>query len=296
MFTFTLVDELKENTFDMEKKILRIVTACFLLFIVLSTGCSDGENEPVPQLDNETIKSDSEAEAIFDEIDGFATEGILLTLAEGRTKDNRFFIPECAEIEFNLESKKIIIDFGDGCEGRGGNVHSGVVSISYTAARFLPGSEITTTFDNYAVNGNKVEGTRVVTNISDNIFGNPKFQVQLTDGKITFTDNTTITREVNATREWIRTSNFLTDQFVILAQSVANGTTRKGESYSSIVIENLVYDVECALDKVFLPSTGKKEITVDETLYRLDFGDGSCDNILNITFNGISVELDLSQD
>ena len=53
----------------------------------------------------------------------------------------------------------------------------------------------TLTFDNYYVNGAKVEGTTVVTNTGLNNNSNVVFSVVLTGGKITFSDGKFIERE-----------------------------------------------------------------------------------------------------
>lgn len=181
----------------------------------------------------------------------------------------------------------IVIDFGDGCEDGQGNIRKGKILIHFVGKRFMPESIITTTFDGYSINGITLEGTRTLTNISGSTEVSPKFKVQLADGQATWPDGTVATREHCFEREWIRALNPLMDQLLVNqcgdASVAASGTNRRGVGYTMEIVEELVYKRGCPIAvegvKKFTNVSTGKSITVD-------YGDGTCDNIITISVDG----------
>ncbi len=183
----------------------------------------------------------------------------------------------------------ITIDFGTGCKDKHGNTRKGMIIITYSGRRFLPGSSIVTTFKDYSRNDVKVEGTHTFSNITPSKLDFPKFQIIIAGGKLTFPDGRTVTREQNMTREWQRAANPLQDKWVV--DGKASGTNKNGKTYSMEITKSLVYSNACRLsDKAFIPVEGIKHLIVDGKDIIIDFGDGTCDNKVNITVNGVSKE------
>jgi len=272
-------------------KYFRIFSTLLAALIVIQfTGCNEDE-QPIVEIDEDTVEMESISDADFDEIDDLVAVG--MGAAEdpsspgSRTSgidDERF---RCAEVTINRETRTLIIDFGDGCEGPRGRIRSGIVRITYSGFRFLPGSVITTTLEHFAIDGRQIEGTRVVENISESLQVNPSFHIILTGGKITFEDGLEATREVDRVRTWVRAPNPINDEWHILENSTAFGSNRKGNSYEVTVVETLVYKRKCRNDRVFLPVSGVKEIIRGDNLIVIDYGDGECDNIVTASFNGV---------
>jgi len=268
-----------------------------ILFVIISVvfvGCE--EDEPNVEIDQETVEMEALSDADFDEIDDLVAISVLAAEFPGlgaRTTediaDDRF---SCADVTMDRESKTIIVDFGPGCEGPRGRIRSGVIRISYSGFWLRPGSEITTTLENFSIDGRQIEGTRTVTNITTN--GAPKHQITLTGGKITFLDGTEATREVNRIRKWVRADNPLNDEFHILAESSASGVNRNGKDYQVTIEEDLVYKIRCRQDLTYLPVSGVKVITTGDNLIVMDFGDGECDNIITASFNGVIRTIEVS--
>ena len=73
-----------------------------------------------------------------------------------------------------------------------------------------------------------------------------------------------------------------------------------GESFSSQVDIPLFYDFECEDEGVWIFVSGQQSgnyIFGDHTgSYSIDYGDGACDNIVVVTENGISQEVDLGEE
>lgn len=267
--------------------VMRILGIAMLVFIA---AC---ESEKINQqqedgVDVATLEAEATAESDFDEIDDITSNmmGLAEGNAGGRISDVNDDRCHCAEITHDKENKTITIDFGDGCKGPNGVVRSGIIFITYTGRRFVPGSQWTVTFRNYYVNRRHIEGLRTVTNISESLESNPTFHITLEGGKVTWPDGTFATRKVDKTRVWVRASNPLLDEFHILAGSATAGENRRGVAYSTEVLEDLVYKRSCRNDrKVRRPVQGIKEITVGDRTCVIDYGDGECDNITSVRCN-----------
>jgi hypothetical protein len=190
----------------------------------------------------------------------------------------------------------ITIDFGTtGCQDARGNVRKGKIVVEFKGRRFLPGSKITTTLQGYEVNGVKMEGIRTVTNAQESKEDRPRFNITLADGKATWPDGSVATREVNRTREWIRATNPMNDQWTI--SGTASGTNRDERVYEINITKALVYKRECALSsRVFMAVEGTKELTVDGKKITIDYGSGECDRLVTITINGVSKEVEVKGD
>ena len=100
----------------------------------------------------------------------------------------RASIGDCADITVTPNDstypKTITIDFGNGCLGRDGKFRSGAIVIHLTAPLRRPGSVVTITFRNYYVNRVHLEGTKIISNLSDP--PTHKWSVQVVGGKVTF--------------------------------------------------------------------------------------------------------------
>lgn len=201
----------------------------------------------------------------------------------------------CAQvlIAFDLASTlehpigTLTIDFGTGCDDPRGNRRSGKIFIRFNGRRFLPGSTIVITFENYVINGIKLSGKRTLTNITGSTEESPKFQIELEDGLAVWPDGTEATREHCFTRTWNRgVLQNPSDDLLIVSQCAdadvaASGVNRRGVSYSMVIESDLIYKRGCpiAVQGVKIFRANGKEVTVD-------YGDGDCDNIITITIEG----------
>ena len=273
-----------------------------LMLAVLASCENDSEIAQSPA-DEVDFSENAEIESDFDDVDNFATEGMDLEVysaaaPEGSSsaklaKPNRRHLPDCAEITHDHEAQVITIDFGESCEGRGGKVFSGKIIITYTDRKFIPGSIITTTFEDFFVDGKQIEGLRVSENISASLEDNPTFHVTLTDGKITWPDGAFATKDADKVKMWVRAQNPLNDEFHILEGSKSWGLNKEGVDYSTEVLEDIVYKNICKLEGVHIPVDGVKQVVKGGRTYTVDFGDGECDNIVTVTFGDEVVVMEL---
>lgn len=263
------------------KKLLFISAIAFTTFL---SSCSDdsetvGNEDLVEELD---IDSEATLESNYEDVDGIVEAGMLSLESGGRIDEDE--VIQCADLDHDMDNKILTIDYGDGCEGPGGRTRAGKIIISYSDYRLVPGAFREATFENFSIDGVKVEGTRRVENISESMDDDPMFSITLTGGKLTFEDETFATRESERTRTWMRANNPLDDEVYI--EGEADGSRRDGVSYRVEILERIIYKRACWTSRVFIPVAGVKQITSGDNVAIIDYGDGECDNIVTVSING----------
>lgn len=287
---------MKPNNFL--KSLTIIITMAVFSFV---TSCDD-ENR-ITGDDSKDISEDALTDSYYEDADDLASvsldassndqlggqnaegsrvsEAIIITV-----NDQRKCIGETGivvSIEPNVDSTpaspsgKMTIDFGTGCTDSKGNTRKGKLVFVYNGRRFLPGSTVVLTPEEYYINDIKLEGTRTITNISGSTEAAPKFEVTLTNGKATFPDGSVALRQATFTREWIRAASPLNDELRI--EGNASGTARSGRDYTVVIEETLVFKRNCG----GLPVSGVKLFTVDGKNININYGNGDCDRSVTYT-------------
>ncbi len=241
---------------------------------LIMTSCQ--KSEPLETASLEAADDAALSEALFDDV--FTSLEIASGLAEAGLK-SATVLDTCPLITITTAGQEfwprnIVIDYGTGCEGLYDVVRSGKIIITLSGPRNEEGSERTLTFQDYYVNGAKIEGTKTVTNLGLNNNQNVVFGVGLAGGKITFPDGKTITHEFERQREYIAgyaTWNPWDDRCLI--SGVAAGTNLDGLSYTHTIINPLEWHAAC---RFLVRGTIGFEIEGIEP-FDLDYGDGECD-------------------
>ena len=91
--------------------------------------------------------------------------------------------------------------------------------------------------------------------------------------------------------------------FTVLASN-ESVTSDNGENYTSQVDSPLIMDFKCEEDEVFVFVSGIESGTYSYTedgnttsgTYSIDFGSGACDNLITVTENGVSEEIDVAKE
>lgn len=191
----------------------------------------------------------------------------------------------------NVYPKTVTVDFGNGCVGRDGRTRRGKTITAYTGPMSVVNSQATTTFQNYFIDSNKVEGTHVARNTSTS--NNRGFTSTVTNGKIT-RPNGNYTAW-NRTRSWLQTEGNGTpnspvdDVFRITGN--ANGTVVRGTNttqWTSEITEPLIRRFTC---RWLVRGIVKTTRNTNSAL--LNYGTGNCDNQAVLTVNGNSQNITL---
>ncbi|MBL7724978.1 MAG: hypothetical protein JNK27_12555 [Chitinophagaceae bacterium] len=242
----------------------------------------------------------SQTEASFDDVEDVSMvaaeeEGDVSMYGRSGTESGRLVpfaelrlrLGPCAEITVSPNDstypKTITIDFGpNGCLCADGKYRRGAIVIHLTAPIRRPGAVMTITFVDFYLNRAHIEGTKVVSNLSEN--SNIKFTVQVVGGKVTFPngrgykyDGIKYVKQV----EGGATRPIRDDVYSIEGRS-------KTEFNGGLTI-NL--NTESPLiKKVICPwiSNGVLKIKINSRVLFLDYGapnNGNCDNKAMLTWN-----------
>jgi hypothetical protein len=281
--------------------IAKIATLSLFASIGLVSSCN--EEERLTASDTQDISEEAITDSYFQDADDLGGVAIAAPTPDqyngGRTSSTITITDDrchCATVTLEstgtIDAPKglITVDFGAGCIDAKLNTRKGKLKFAYNGKRFLPGSTVVLTTENYSINDIKLEGTRTSTNVQGSTDDAPRFNVVLANGKATFPDGSIAERESNITWEWVRAENPINDYLLIDQLSTASGTTRGGRSYSVSLLEGLKYKRFCgiAVDGI------KKYILDEEKEIVIDYGNGECDKALTISVNGVTHNINVN--
>jgi len=257
-----------------------------------------GNNQSVTEEQATAYSEESSiAEASFDDAEDVATTaadeecnaseyGINGRVFRPLFAELRAAIGDCAEITVTPNDstypKTITIDFGDSCLGRDGKVRSGAIIIHLTAPLRRPGSVVTITFRNYYVNRVHLQGTKIISNLSEPPVH--KWSVQVVGGKVTFPSG----RGYSYQGIKVKTQVGGVDTRIV-RDDVYEITGRSQTEFNNGL--TITLNTETALvKKVNCPwiSDGKLKIKINDRVLFLEYGfpfNGECDNKALLTWN-----------
>lgn len=198
---------------------------------------------------------------------------------------------------------KVVMDFGTGCTGRDGRTRSGKIITVYTNRLIHPGAIATTTFDNYMVEGIKVEGTHIITNQSDpptstNCLTH-KWKVVVEKGKLTKPSGNFT--EWNSTKTIAQVDGMCTpfvpldDVYKISGSS--NGKVKRDNlliAWNSEITEPLIKKFSCRwLVKGIIRIMRLNLTTNSPWVATINYGNLDCDNKAVVTINGVAHNITL---
>ncbi len=227
-----------------KQKVLKISAFALITTVVCMVSCKEDEPQRLTLQDTADITDEAITESYFQDLDDMAGVAI----------------------------------------GSPGDAELSGGRLTYDGKRFMPGSTVVTTTENYSINGVTLEGTRTLTNVQESTTDAPRFNVALANGKATFADGLSATRESNITFQWHRAENPLNDYLQIENSSAAAGVTRLGREYSVDIMEDMIFKRHCGI-----AVSGVKKYTIDgDKEISIDYGDGTCDRSFVVTINGVS--------
>jgi hypothetical protein len=253
--------------------------------LLFASACHNEDESPALQLDgtNETIQ-ETDLTGTLEDIDevvlvGFQRNGFsdrtTITLEED--------LCDRANITWLPAQKKMIIDFGEGCTSPRGVIRKGKIMVSYTGRYWIPGSVITTTFENFYVDGKKIEGIREVKNNgfneADKYF---TFTTSVKDGKITWEDGTSRSYTAKHAKKVFLPTN---DRGIVYAVTGGSqGVNRNAKAYVAEIAEPLIFFERCLKSGIKIPSKGILKIKIESrNLIIINFGNEGCDREVTIT-------------
>ncbi len=274
-------------------KSMRLTAIILCLSLVFFSCKKDSKDavDPITEAEAEEYSLESmEAEASFDDIQDIsmtaAEEEGLASAAKPGTAGRPFpFLKLKLRIgtravitvtpDDNTYPKTVTIDFGDGDNCPDGRFRKGKIILHFTAPVRQPGSVVTITLENFQVGRVKIEGTKVITNLSEN--GNIKFSIEISDAKVIWPSGKGYTYEKLKYISQIEgggTDDILDDVYAI--EGNAKTTFKNGVTTTIATREALTKKVICPWI-----SAGVLQVNVRNHEFQLDYtypANGECDN------------------
>jgi len=183
----------------------------------------------------------------------------------------------------------ISIDYGTSTETQHGRVINGKVVIEISGPKNTDGTTRTISYVGCVIDSIGIEGTSTETFNGDNTI--TRKSTITNDVTFTLADGTVIKRVGTNVREWLQgldTPLDRTDDMIQITGTV-NVTSSNGDAYKREIIEPLIHLGDChhAVQGIVQYSLN------DSVIATLDYGDGVCDNLANLTTDGATVEIEL---
>lgn len=185
--------------------------------------------------------------------------------------------------------KTITIDYGStGCTGINGWVRKGKISYTLNKLPREAGAVVNVSFENYYVNGYKLEGSYSITN-NGSSDANLNITTRLANGKITYPDGKWYTR--TSTINWQQvagstTALVLDDEFNVTGEAVIKSSANNELITSSKT--PLLRKVTCGN---FV--SGQLNVAYNGIAGVLDFGGGACDKSATLSLGTRNYEVTL---
>jgi hypothetical protein len=271
-------------------KRLKMFFALSLMFIAFHSCRKD---EVAPAFDEISLsQQETQAEEVFADIDLLVDEALDLNFGalKSASIESAAYLSDCpvVTVDKTATPQVMTIDFGTACTGKDGKVRSGKIAVTSTSFTTFP-SVRDKSFDNYYVDGKKIEGS-VTKTISKDQENNIRTAVIAENVTITFPDGEgKATRVANMTRQYQR--NTLADPADnrVVSWGTVEFTRVSGVKITKTITAEkpLVFKTAChhiVSGMVSFTSSNNKSWTID-------YGNGECDNLATLTIGDKTKEI-----
>ena len=277
----------------------------------LITSCSDEEVSGFSEnLSTTTILETINSITFEEDIEEMVSESMTLTSnaqsarsADSQTDSTTLRGPkrfrkdkygDCATIIEDEENFTKTITFTEDCEGKRGQTRTGTMIVTYSESRGEVGSFREVTYDNFYLNGVKIEGTKRTEIISMDENGSKTMRSTHTDGKMIYEDGTFKTISSDMTRY----THMENDEKIYSTLSgIKSGVSTEGVNFTMEITSPIKFVYDCPQEgqrrRGKVPVEGIKVTTDGEQVITTDFGDGTCDTLVEVTKDGEIETVDL---
>ena len=171
-----------------------------------------------------------------------------------------------------------------------GNTKLGSVNVVLTDFWKNEGSSRTVTFVDFSINEDKLEGTRNILNTGFNDLENLTFERSFLDASYSRADTASMTWESFRDVEMIAGyESFLAVDDEYMVSGSASGINFSGHSFTATITDELYYK-KCSL----FPVSGSITIEIEgESSIYINYGEGECDNLADMTIDDVTTEITL---
>ena len=271
-------------------KQLKLVFAVCLMFIGFNSCQKD---ETTTTVDEITLsQQETQTEETLADADLLVDEAVdsNFSLLKSASMQSAAYLTDCPVITVNKTAvpQVITIDFGTACTGKDGKVRSGKIIVTSTSFNTFP-SVRDKSFDNYMVDGKKVEGSiaKTITKDQENNIRTAVIQENIA---ITFPDGEgKATRVANLTRQYQRNTLANREDNQLVSWGTVEFTRVSGVKVTKTITsaDPLIFKVACH----HIVSGTVSVTTGDNRNWTLNYGDGNCDNKATLTIGDKTREI-----
>jgi hypothetical protein len=286
---------LNHTAMKVRKEFMGLMVVAVAAALFFTQSCSKDDKGSVSETELALARDDAYVDALYDETDNLVIaematldDNDYATVALKSTSEDVCYSVTVDHPDTTTFPKVVTIDYGEGCSVvfNGDTItRSGQVIITLSNRWFVQDAQQVMTFNNFYFNGAKIEGSRTIINLGLNNQNRPEIGVELENGKVTFADNTYMTRTASHVRSWARQPNPLND--TVFITGTANGINTMGEDYSREITEPLVL-VRCsAYQHRWVVAAGKVDITNSvHGIITIDYTGSGCTGDVVVIKNG----------
>jgi hypothetical protein len=265
----------------------------FALSLALIAFNSCQKNEIATTIDEIALsQQETQADEALADVDLLVDETIDLNAGQlkSATLESSVFLGDCpvVTIDKTASPQVMTIDFGTSCTGKDGKIRSGKIIVTSTSFKTFP-SVRTKAFDNFVVDGKKIEGS-VVKTISKDQESNIRTAQLQENITVTFPNGEgSATRVANLTRQYQRNALTNRDDNQILSWGTVEFTRISGVKVTKTISADnpLVYNIACH----HIVSGIVSITTSNNHSWSIDYGTGECDNLATVTKDGKTKEI-----
>lgn len=263
------------------KRFIKIL-AVSLTFLAFNSCQKSDMATPIDQV--VLSLQETQSEELLADIDLIVDEAVDANSSQlkSATITNTVYLTECPTVTINnaVSPKVLTIDFGTSCTGKDGKIRSGKIIVTSESFTTFP-SIRNKTFENYMVDGKKIQGS-IIKTISKDQVNNIRTATIKENITIIFPGTEgTATRKASLTRQYQRGVIGTAADNKIVSWGTVEFTRISGVKVTKTVTESkpLVYSVPCH----HIVSGIVTVTTSINTSWSLDYGNGDCDNLATLT-------------
>lgn len=281
----------------------------FAVFVIMMTTVffiSCEKNDDVGVVDeNADIINESYASELFDEVEDLGDEAVdfldntsTKTAFESNDFGNYNRLSPCATVTrvYVEDSVFVTIDFGEeNCLCNDGRERRGKIYINHYGSYWGDGeAEIEFSFDNYFIDDNQILGNKYVYRYMNE--NQHRISEIISDGSVILAEEAgTITWHAERVREAIEGSetHYKYDD-VIEITGTSNSTLADGTEITCVITTPLVRDNKEGCFRYIV--SGVREILKGDEEIIINYGDGTCDNLAEITRDGVTEIIEIKRE
>jgi hypothetical protein len=287
----------------MKTKKIFIATLMAIALFISCDSKDDNTSDTTASSPSEQVAVDAKIDASIDDVSNIVEDQFSAkkSAATGKSSEKmKSMLPACAVVTWTFTNGTFTgtIDFGtEGCTLENGNVLKGKITLTFSSNFDTAEQTITYNFDGFYHNGKKLEGSKTITRSlkSTELLAavHPVFTCTV-DLTLTFEDEKVYKRTGNRVKEMVEGYDTMGswDDNVFLVTGSGTTTMPNGDVCSSTIQTPLRYEMAC---KKPFPVSGTVLKVKNGTETLVNYGNGECDNLADVTVAGVTTSIELKK-